>query len=182
MSTGTRWLAMTFTLLLAACADSQPDSAGRAAAPAESQNRQATPAAEPASAPATPALRPRVVDATMIARGAELFASHCAGCHGARAEGHPQWRQRDERGRFRPPPLDGSGHDWHHPFAELHSIIKQGRPPAISDMPAWGGQLNDGEISAIIAWFQSLWPDEVYEQWAIIDANAAASLQKLPAE
>jgi mono/diheme cytochrome c family protein len=38
-------------------------------------------------------------------------------------------------------------------------------------MPPWGGQLSDEDMEAIIAWFQSLWPDEIYDTWAQMDAE-----------
>ena len=32
-------------------------------------------------------------------------------------------------------------------------------------MPTFQGKLTDEEIINVIAWFQSLWPDEIYAQW-----------------
>ena len=32
-------------------------------------------------------------------------------------------------------------------------------------MPAWRGKLSDGEILAVIAWFQTHWPEEAYGAW-----------------
>ena len=32
-------------------------------------------------------------------------------------------------------------------------------------MPPFGEQLNNGEILALIAYFQSKWPDEIYQVW-----------------
>jgi mono/diheme cytochrome c family protein len=32
-------------------------------------------------------------------------------------------------------------------------------------MPGWRGKLSDDEIEAVIAWMQSLWPDDRYEAW-----------------
>lgn len=151
---------------------------GLSACGAEDGSRQA---ASVASAPnvAVPSQPGRVVDAAILRHGSELFRANCATCHGAQAEGDPQWRQRDERGRFRAPPLDGSGHAWHHPYAQLHSVIKYGRPKNVSDMPAWGDRLTDQDIDAVIAWFQFMWSEEVYQQWAQIDAGARAGVENL---
>ena len=71
---------------------------------------------------------------------------------------------------YRPPPLNGSGHAWHHPKQTLHDMIKFGSPVDDSGkltgrMPAWTGKLTDEQIDAIIAWFQSLWSDQVYAIW-----------------
>lgn len=32
-------------------------------------------------------------------------------------------------------------------------------------MPAWKDKLSDDEMTAAIAWFQSKWPDEIYNAW-----------------
>jgi mono/diheme cytochrome c family protein len=32
-------------------------------------------------------------------------------------------------------------------------------------MPAFKDQLADRQINDIIAWFQSRWPDEIYQAW-----------------
>ena len=108
--------------------------------------------------------RPR--DSAEIRRGAALYRAHCATCHGARAEGDPAWRHRGVDGFYPPPPLDGSGHAWHHPTAVLVDVIRNGSPPGQGRMPAWGDTLDESEILAVIAWFQSLWPDEVYGAWS----------------
>ena len=39
-------------------------------------------------------------------------------------------------------------------------------------MPAWGGKLSDQDIDAVIAWFQSLWPDAVYGEWFAMEQRS----------
>lgn len=112
----------------------------------------------------------RVHDVAKVAQGSELYGRFCTECHGIRAEGAPDWRQVDATGAYPPPPLNGSGHAWHHPRAMLHTMIKHGSPRddqgrSLGNMPAWQGKLSDAEIDAIIEWFQSLWPDQVYAIW-----------------
>lgn len=113
-----------------------------------------------------------MTDPAVLARGRELFQTHCAGCHGAGAEGAPDWRRVDAQGKYPPPPLNGSGHAWHHPSAGLKQVIRQGTQKIGGDMPAWGGRLTDQDIDAIIAWFQSLWPPEIYQAWAELEARS----------
>jgi len=125
------------------------------------------------SASQTPsAIAPRVSDPAILARGKRLFAQNCAVCHGARAQGDPDWRYRGPDGRFPPPPLNGTGHTWHHSIAWLHAMIKNGSPDGRGNMPAWGDRLSDSDIDAIIAWFQSLWPEPAYEGWVEIQRRA----------
>lgn len=119
------------------------------------------------NAEAMPEEKPvREVDFAQVARGAKLYQMNCAECHGSEAQGHPDWRQRDADGMFPPPPLNGTGHAWHHPKPVLHDVIANGSPGGQGRMPAWRGKLDDEEIDAIIAWFQSKWPDQVYAAWA----------------
>lgn len=107
----------------------------------------------------------RVYDRALINQGAGIFRAHCAVCHGANAEGDANWRKSGPDGKYPPPPLNGTAHEWHHSIPVLREIIKNGTPPAEGNMPAWDGKLTDQEIDAVIAWFQSLWPDQIYAAW-----------------
>lgn len=109
-------------------------------------------------------------DAALIQRGNTLFQQHCAGCHGQHAEGDPNWRHRLADGTYPPPPLNGRGHAWHHSRETLHEMIRDGSQPSgdgepLGHMPAWRDKLSSADIEALIAWFQSLWPDQVYAIW-----------------
>jgi mono/diheme cytochrome c family protein len=112
--------------------------------------------------PAAPISRP-AVSSHVLALGEKVYQLHCATCHGQQAEGDPNWRQMGEDGRFPPPPLNGSGHAWHHPTPVLVNVIKSGSPDGQGNMPAWGDTLSDDEILAVIDWFKSLWPQPAYE-------------------
>ena len=107
----------------------------------------------------------RMHDPELVARGRAVFAQHCARCHGAQAEGAPDWRRRGPGGLYPPPPLDGSGHAWHHASTQLKDIIRNGSPPGQGGMPAWKDKLSEEEIDAAVEWFQSLWPNAVYAAW-----------------
>ena len=58
----------------------------------------------------------------LLAEGAQLYAQHCASCHGSQLEGQPNWRERLPNGRLPAPPHDDSGHTWHHPDHVLFAI------------------------------------------------------------
>jgi mono/diheme cytochrome c family protein len=107
----------------------------------------------------------RTTDAAQLALGKDVYQQHCAHCHGAQAEGDARWRQRGPDGKFPPPPLNGSGHAWHHSTQVLMDVITQGSAPGTGNMPAWGDKLSQQEITAVIAWLQSLWPEPVYDAW-----------------
>ncbi len=100
--------------------------------------------------------------------GRLLYLEHCASCHGPDAQGAPQWRHPNPDGSYPAPPLNGTGHAWHHPLKALYATISKGQ----GNMPGWETTLNNGEMLAIIAWFQSQWSDEIYEAWARMDRAA----------
>ena len=115
-------------------------------------------------------------NAQQVAAGKQVYEAQCASCHGAKLEGQPNWRQRLPNGRFPAPPHDASGHTWHHPDALLFDIIKRGigphAPPGYqSDMPAFQGRLSDDDISAVLAYIKSAWPEETRKAQASIDAR-----------
>jgi mono/diheme cytochrome c family protein len=108
-------------------------------------------------------------DAAQIQRGRKLFVQNCATCHGNDAQGAPNWSQADAKGKYPPPPLNGTGHAWHHPKRALMTTIKYGTARLGGSMPAWQGRLSEQDINDIIAWFQSQWPDEIYAAWQRMD-------------
>jgi mono/diheme cytochrome c family protein len=112
----------------------------------------------------------RLREPDLILRGQVLFKRHCSTCHGDHAQGAPNWRHRLADGTYPPPPLNGSGHAWHHPVDKLRLMILDGSQPSgdgepVGHMPPWRDTLSIHDIDAIIAWFQSLWPDPVYAIW-----------------
>jgi mono/diheme cytochrome c family protein len=108
---------------------------------------------------------PRQYDDAQLSMGKQVYTGHCASCHGAQAQGAVDWRKRDADGHYPAPPLNGSGHTWHHSLEVLENTIRHGSPPGKGKMPAWEGKLNDEQIDAVIAWIQSTWPQPVYDAW-----------------
>ena len=112
------------------------------------------------------------LDAKLVARGGEVYKVHCAACHGANAEGAPNWSKKGPDGKLPPPPLDASGHGWHHPKSALVQTIKEGTIKLGGGMPAWKATLTDDDIEAVLAWIQSRWPEEIYKSWLAIEEKA----------
>ena len=84
-------------------------------------------------------------------RGSRVFQENCAVCHGKSAEGATNWQRRNADGKFPPPPLNGSGHAWHHPKAVLRSIIEKGTLHSGGGMPGWEQRLKAKDIEDVIA-------------------------------
>jgi mono/diheme cytochrome c family protein len=113
--------------------------------------------------------RPLSVESVM--RGARLYQEHCALCHGPEAQGHPDWENPQVAAA---PPLNGAGNEWKRKKSDLIAIIKDGAKRNNEPvMPALGGRLSDQEIEDIVAWFQALWPMDVYDRWLKVNAGAA---------
>ncbi|NLD69155.1 MAG: c-type cytochrome [Limnobacter sp.] len=115
-------------------------------------------------------------DAAVLAQGRDVYARHCASCHGANLEGQPDWTIRLPSGRLPAPPHDASGHTWHHPPDQLFGIVKEGvekfAPAGYqSNMPAYGSTLSDDEIRSVLAWIRSTWPAEIKRRYAEIQAR-----------
>ena len=108
-------------------------------------------------------------DIATITKGENLYQQNCAACHGVKGEGAANWRIRKSNGKLKPPPLNGSGHTWHHSKSLLISIINNGTASQGGEMPAWRDKLTQTEINAILTWVQSTWPAETYQAWLEID-------------
>lgn len=115
--------------------------------------------------------QPQANDAS-VQRGAVLYVQHCQICHGTGGVGAPNWRKMDSDGMYPPPPLDGSGHAWHHSSLVLRQFILEGSTPGQGRMPAWRGLLSEVDIADLISWIQSLWPEEIYAAWLRMEQSA----------
>ena len=97
-----------------------------------------------------------------VDQGATLFLDHCSACHGNQGQGAENWTQLDASGNRLAPPLNGSGHAWHHSLTNLTHTISQGR----GTMPAWKDTMTEAQIIATVAWTQSHWPKPIYDAWS----------------
>ena len=101
-----------------------------------------------------------------VVQGEKLFRQNCAGCHGQNAEATPDWKKTDANGNYPPPPLNGSAHAWHHDLDLLRRTVREGGAKLGGQMPAFEGVLDAAQIDSVIAFFQSKWPDEIYQRWS----------------
>ena len=97
--------------------------------------------------------------------GRPLFAAHCAPCHGDDGQGAENWREPLLDGKYPPPPLNGTGHTFHHAIRSIILTINEGGVPWDGVMPGFEDKLSEEEIDAIIAFFQSKWSPEIYRSW-----------------
>ena len=59
----------------------------------------------------------------MIERGKLVYQDNCVSCHMVNLSGAENWKGVDEDGHRKAPPLNGTGHTWHHDDKTLHAII-----------------------------------------------------------
>jgi mono/diheme cytochrome c family protein len=110
-------------------------------------------------------------DAETVERGRQLYDASCASCHGGATGGEIS---------DIPPPHNAEGHTWHHSDCLLADIVRDGpapRPGTGEDfpaMPAFGDELGDDDIAAILAYLKTWWTEEQREFQAEVTALECA--------
>lgn len=107
--------------------------------------RQGPSAPEAATAP----------DPERVARGRAIFEANCAACHGANGVGEDP-ANLEAAGGYPAPPLDASGHAWHHTDRDLAAFISNGSPNT-PRMRAWKTTLTQQQIGDVVQYIKSLW-------------------------
>ena len=106
--------------------------------------------------------------ALMIARGKIVYESNCVSCHQVNLVGAENWKGVDKDGHRKAPPLNGTGHTWHHDDASLHNIIKYGLAKIVKNyegkMIGFGDKINDKQIDSVLSYIKSHWEDQIYER------------------
>ena len=103
----------------------------------------------------------------MIERGKIAYEKNCVSCHMINLAGAQNWKGLDEDGHRKAPPLNGTGHTWHHDDKTLHAIIKYGLAKLVKNyegkMIGFEDKLSDNEIDSILAYLKSFWATDKYE-------------------
>ena len=98
--------------------------------------------------------------------GKQVFDNNCAVCHGEVGQSIAEdWKKPLVDGTHAPPPVNGTGHAWHHPVSQLKRSIREGGQAIGGKMPGFQDQLSKNEIEAVIAYFQHWWPEDIYQDW-----------------
>ena len=125
------------------------------------------------AAPPESAVEGRWYTHEQVGRVRDLNQQHCAVCHGRLGEGLAEdGKTPDANGNYPPPPLNGTAHTCHPPTDILLRTIENGGVPLGGVMPAFGSALNEDEAHEVIAYFQSLWTDDIYARWAEINERS----------
>ncbi len=97
--------------------------------------------------------RATALDPERVARGRAIFEANCAACHGTNGVGEDP---ANAEGGYPAPPLDTSGHAWHHTDRDLAAFISNGSPNT-PRMRAWKTTLTQEQIGDVVQYIKSLW-------------------------
>jgi mono/diheme cytochrome c family protein len=109
--------------------------------------------------------------------GRALYVTHCAACHGGDLAGEANWKSPRPDGSYPAPPHDATGHTWHHGDGTLFRIVNEGgafysTAATPSRMPAFGEQLCDAEVQAVIEYLKSTWGPQERRFQAQVSADS----------
>ena len=104
----------------------------------------------------------------VIAKGKTIYENNCVSCHKVNLVGAKNWKDLNNEGHRKAPPLNGAGHTWHHDDATLHNIIKYGLNKLVKNyegkMLGFEHKLRDKDIDSILSYMKSFWPTNKYQQ------------------
>ena len=110
---------------------------------------------------------PRIFPTIAKARSKKYLPPPAVSSHQSNLSGQVGWKDKvDADGHRLAPPLNGTGHTWHHDDKTLFYIIKYGLaklvPKYEGKMMGFGDKLNDKEIKSVLAYVKSFWSNEYY--------------------
>ena len=106
---------------------------------------------------------------TQLELGKALYYTHCASCHGDNLQGQPKWKTSlDEDGHNYAPPLNGTGHTWHHSEEQLYNIIRYGLKfynENYDGKMQGNDKLSDDDVWSILKYIKSVWPESIQKKY-----------------
>jgi mono/diheme cytochrome c family protein len=97
------------------------------------------------------------------ASGEELYGAYCSVCHGVNGVGeNPADKYAQDEYGYIAPPMDDSGHAWHHTDEQLIRTILEGSPRN-PRMAAWKHVLTEDDAIKLVEYIKSLWSPYIRE-------------------
>lgn len=101
-------------------------------------------------------------DSISVARGKQLYNTHCVTCHKRGGVGEPTVPWSIRRTDFiEAMPLDETSHAWHHGDEQLIDMILDGTSRSRTRMPIWRNILSEQNAAELVAYMKSLWSDRI---------------------
>ena len=105
-------------------------------------------------------------NAKEVIRGKVVYKENCQTCHGKKAVGQvANWRESLANGKYPAPPLNGTGHAWHHSESILLRTINTGGIAMGGTMPPFQEVLSEKDKQSVLSYIKSLWPEKTYKMW-----------------
>jgi S-disulfanyl-L-cysteine oxidoreductase SoxD len=119
----------------------------------------------------------------LIAEGRAQYDLVCAHCHGYNLEGQLADTLADTRalGMNTVPAPGATGHFWQHPDQLLIRVVQEGIQNPLDQFPmaAFGADLSEDQIRAILAYIKTSWTDEQRTYQAQLTEDWAQRLEAL---
>ncbi len=100
---------------------------------------------------------------TPVTRGEEIYNTYCVACHGVQGVGeNPEDIYAMDEYGFVAPPMDDTGHAWHHTDEQLIRMTLEGSPRN-PRMAAWKHVLTQEDAEDVVEYIKSLWSPYIRE-------------------
>ena len=101
-------------------------------------------------------------DVKSVARGEQLYNSHCISCHKQGGVGEPTVPPSIRRvDLIEAMPLNETSHAWHHGDEQLINMILDGTSRSRTRMPVWRSILSEQDAADLVAYMKSMWSSRI---------------------
>lgn len=97
--------------------------------------------------------------------GEKVYQASCVKCHGIKGAGTMNQTENQATGFYPAPTLNATSDSLQRPLSVLADIVNDGGSKTDGNMPAFRNKLSASEKLSVVAYFQSFWSDEDYQQW-----------------